>query len=439
MTVSTSRARPVADGPGEPGTAQPGVAQPGTAQPGTAQPGVGRSRRHDAGFWLIAIAFLIAMAFSTVPAPLYPLYQQRDHFSAFTVTIVFAVYAVGVVASLLLVGHVSDWVGRKHILIPALGLEVLAAVLFLVWPALPGLIVARLINGLAIGMITATATAHLHELHTASRPGTGHGRFEVVSTAANIGGLGVGTLIAGFLAQFVTSPLRTPYVVFIVLLLLSIIAVALAPETVEQLPNRPRYRPQRISAVHGDRASFLVAAATAFTAFAIFGLFTSLAPGFVAGTLHHPSRLLAGIIVFLVFGAAALAQTAANRMSLTVRLGLGLLGEAAGLVLLAIGMRDASLAAFLIGGALAGAGAGVLFKSAVGTIVAMAAAEARGEALAGLFLIAYLGLIVPTLGLGIATRYTGVTTAMGWFTGVLLVILAATAALAWPARRESRS
>jgi MFS family permease len=84
------------------------------------------------GFWLISEAFLTAMAFSTVPTPLYPLYQQRDGFSSFTVTVVFAAYAVGVVTSLLLLGHVSDWVGRRRVLIPALGLEVLAAALFLV-------------------------------------------------------------------------------------------------------------------------------------------------------------------------------------------------------------------------------------------------------------------------------------------------------------------
>src|SRR5579863_434173 len=142
-------------------------------------------RAHDAsGFWIAAGAFLTAMAFSTIPTPLYGLYQQRDHFSAFIVTVVFAVYAVGVIPSLLLAGHVSDWVGRRRVLVPALAIEVVAAVLFLVWPALPGIIVARFVSGVGIGMITATATAHLRDLNARSRPGGGTGRFEVVSTAA---------------------------------------------------------------------------------------------------------------------------------------------------------------------------------------------------------------------------------------------------------------
>ncbi len=159
---------------------------------------------------MIAAAFLIAMAFSTVPTPLYPLYVARDGFSTFTVTIVFAVYAVGVVISLLLAGHVSDWVGRKKILIPALGLELVAAVLFLTGTSLPVLLGARFVTGLGVGMITATATAYLHELHAAHRPGASRQRFEVISTAANTGGLGAGALVAGLLSTYVVSPLRTP-------------------------------------------------------------------------------------------------------------------------------------------------------------------------------------------------------------------------------------
>ena len=383
------------------------------------------SIRPGAGFWLIAAVFLVSLAFSTVPTPLYPLYQRQDGFTSFTVTIVFAVYAVGVITSLLLAGHVSDWVGRRRVLLPAIGIEMVAAVLFLTWPELPGLILARFLTGLGVGMITATATAYLLELHTAHRPGAGRARFEAVSAAANLGGLGTGTLVAGALAQFAPAPLRTPYVVFLILLALAAAAVVSVPETVVAPAVRPRYRPQRIRVAAGDRVGYLVAAAASFTAFAVFGLFTSLAPGFVAGSLHHPSRLLAGAITFLVFAAGAAMQAAPGRR----RFSTGLLAEAAGLIVVAAGVHATSLWLFLIGGALAGAGAGIMFKSAVGTVAGMAAPHQRGETLAGLFLIAYLGLVGPVLGLGIATRYVPATTAMLWFTGLLLALLAVIALL----------
>src|SRR3954463_10984352 len=98
------------------------------------------ARRHGVGFSLIAFAFLTSMAFSTVPTPLYPLYMAKDGFSTFMVTVVFAAYAVGVVISLVLAGHISDWAGRKKVLIPAIGLELVAAVLFLTDTSLPVLL-----------------------------------------------------------------------------------------------------------------------------------------------------------------------------------------------------------------------------------------------------------------------------------------------------------
>jgi MFS family permease len=388
------------------------------------------SARHGAGFWLIAAVFLTALAFSTVPTPLYPLYQRQDGFSSFTVTVVFAVYAVGVITALVLAGHISDWTGRKRIVLPALGFEMVAAVLFLTWPALPGLILARFLTGIGVGLITATATAYLLELHTAHRPAAGRGRFEVVSATANLGGLGVGTLISGALAQFVAAPLRTPYVVFLILLALGVVAVVSVPETVIAPAVRPRYRPQRPRVGAGDRSAYLAAAGGAFSAFAVFGLFTSLAPGFVAGALHHPSRLLAGAVAFLVFGAGVTAQAVTGGLSMRRRSAVGLIAQAGGVLVLAAGMQVTSLGLFLAGGVIAGAGSGLLFKSAVGTVAAAAAPAVRGEALAGLFLIGYLGLVGPVLGLGVATRFVAATTAVLWFSGLLLILLFLVAVLA---------
>jgi hypothetical protein len=279
-------------------------------------------------------------------------------------------------------------------------------------------------------MIAATATAYLRDLDTLRRRPAGPGRFEVVSTAANIGGLGMGALVSGALAQFAPSPLAVPFAVFAGLLVLAIIGLALAPETVHPPMVRPRYRPQHVTFGRGDRASAITAAAGVFVGFAVFGLFTSLAPGFVGATLHHPGRLLAGTVAFIAFGAAAVAQTATGRLGNRTQMLAGILAQAVGLVGLAGAMEDPNLAAFLIGGALAGAGAGVLFKSALAAYVAAAEPSKRGEAASSLFLAAYLGLIIPVLGMGLATLYVSAQTAMLVFAGALLVILAAVATIA---------
>jgi MFS family permease len=392
----------------------------------------GGSRTYRTGFWFIAGAFALAMAFSAAPAPIYPLYETRDRFGPFTVTLVFAAYAVGVVLSLFLAGHVSDWLGRRRMLLAAFAVLVTAAAVFLAWPELPGLFIARFLTGLGIGLISPTATAHLHELNIGHRPDSVHSRSAVVSSIANVGGLGVGPLITGILAQYAPAPLRVPYVAFAALLTLSALAVAFTPETVAIPPERPRYRPQRISAGYGEPAAYIAAAVGAVTACAVFSLFASLAPGFMAGTLHHPARGLAGVVVFFVFATAALAQALSGRVSPRTCLSLGIIFQAAGLMTLAISLRSPNLITFLGGGALAVGGGGLLFKAAVSTVAALAPRSRRGEALAGLYLIAYLGLIIPTLAMGILTQHLGAPTAILWFAGALLVVLAAIAALGRP-------
>src|ERR1700727_3025149 len=173
-----------------------------------------RRRRHSAAFWLVAAAFCVNLAFSAVPTPLYVIYQQRDHLSTVMITVGYAVYALGVIVSLFLGGHVSDWMGRRRVLVPALAVNVASALLFIAFPSLPGLILARVVSGVSIGLTTGTATAYLAELHLGAGGSPTGRRPQVVATAANLGGIGGGPLVARLLAQFVRWPLVIPYVVF---------------------------------------------------------------------------------------------------------------------------------------------------------------------------------------------------------------------------------
>ena len=197
------------------------------------------------GFWAVAFSFLVVTAFSTAPSSLYGLYEHHEHVSSLTITFVYAVYAVGVVTSLMLVGHVSDWYGRRVVLLPAIGIAIVAAVLFLVWSSLPGLVVARVLTGLAVGAAVATATAFITDLDAV--PGGGPTRRAgVVGTIANIGGLAIGPLIAGLLARYEPHGLTLPFQVFLALLVIGAIAVALAPEGRSPTHPRPAYRPQHL-------------------------------------------------------------------------------------------------------------------------------------------------------------------------------------------------
>jgi MFS family permease len=358
---------------------------------------------HSWGFWVAALAFLLNMGFSAVPTPLYAIYATRDGLTPVTITLVYAVYAAGVIVSLFLAGHVSDWVGRKTVFVPALLINVLAAALFILWPSFTGLIVARIVAGISVGLTTATATAYLAELHLGARPDAPVRRAQITATAANLGGIGVGPLIAGILAQYAPAPLVLPYIVFGVAIAVLAILVAMSPETALRPDPPQRYRPQRIAVPKGSRGVFFAATSAGFAAFAVYGVFNSLAPDFLAGTLHVSSHAVAGAVAFAAFAAGAVAQIVFGKWSMHAMLRRSIPVLIVGLGLLTLGMWLPNVLVFIIGGVITGAGSGLLFRAAMVAAGSTAAPEARAEVLSGFFLGAYIGLSIPVIGLGFAT------------------------------------
>jgi predicted MFS family arabinose efflux permease len=392
------------------------------------------TRHHSVAFWLVAAAFLFNLAFSAVPTPLYAIYQQRDHFSDLMITVVYSVYAIGVIVSLFLAGHISDWVGRRRVLAPAIGVNVLSAVIFLVDPSLPGLLVARIISGVSIGLTTGTATAYLSELHLGAGGSATARRPQVVATAANLGGIGVGPLGAGLLAQFAPSPLVLPYLVFGGVLLVLGLATAFAPETADLPDPRPAWRPQRIAIPAHARGTFFAASAAGAAAFAVYGVFNSLMPGFLAGTMHETSYAVAGTVAFAAFAAGSIAQIVLGRTGVALTLRLSVPVILIGLGLFAAAMWLPSLPVFIIGGIITGAGCGLVVRGSLVAAAGTAPPESRAEVLAGYFLGAYIGLSVPVIGLGIATEYVAARDVM---LGFAAVAFAAIALSAWAVIRSA--
>lgn len=391
--------------------------------PRQARAGLAQASRHGLGFWLAAAAFAVIMASSAVSTPVYGLYMQRDHFGSITVTLVYAVYALGVIASLLLGGHVSDWLGRRRVLAWAMAVDIVSMAIFSASSALPGLIIARIVCGIAVGLASATATSYLVELNR----GSGREerlRADTVGTAANLGGIGTGPLIAGLLVAFAPTPLRLSYIVFGALIVMLLAGLAFTPETVTRPDPAPAYRPQRIAVPAANRGKFFASALAGMSAFAVFGVFNSLAPGFLAGTLHEDSAAVAGAVAFAAFAGAAAAQTAQFRATSRQLLRRGVPTVAAGLALLAGGMWVPSLAMFVIGGVLCGAGAGTVFKGAIMAAAVTASPGSRAEVMAGFFTGAYIGLSVPVIGLGIATAYVQARIVMLFFAATAVIAIA---------------
>jgi hypothetical protein len=348
----------------------------------------------------VAFALLIVMASATLPSPLYGLYRTRDHLSALTVTVIYAIFAVGTIAALLSVRFIAARAGRRGVMLGAVATMMAAAGLLAAWKALPGLLIGRLITGVAVGLAAGTAIVYLIELRARANPGGSPIRAQTIGTAITVGALGLGPLIAGCLAEWVRSPLTLPYLLFVALGAIALIGLAAAPETGTPAPSAEGQASRSSRSVR-----VLVPGATAtLAAFAANGLFAGLSGLFLATTLHHPSHALSGATLFLVFSSGVAAQLATAGLPASRVLGLGTISMLIGLALLvtAVRLSTPSLVLFLLSGGLIGAGAGAVFKGTAGLVLGATAPESRLGATAALLIALYVGLSIPVIGAGVA-------------------------------------
>jgi predicted MFS family arabinose efflux permease len=360
-----------------------------------------QDNRGGSGFWTVAYAYLIVMAFATLPSPLYGLYRTRDHLSAFMITVIYAIFAVGTIASLLSVRSLAARIGRRGVMLSAVATMIAASALLAAWKALPGLLLGRLITGVAVGLAAGTAITYMIELSLRADPKASMVRAQTIGTSVTVGGLGIGALIGGLLAQWGKLQLTLPYLVFVGLGVVAMAGLWFVPET-----GTPTAHPVAKPAAARSARLPIPAAAGTLSAFAANGLFAGLAGLFLATTLHHPSHALSGAALCLVFSCGVLSQLMTARLQSSRVLGLGTISMLVGLVLLVVSVRlsTPNLALFLIGGALIGGGAGAVFKGTTGIVLQAAAPENRLAMTSDLLIALYLGLSVPVVGAGIALR-----------------------------------
>jgi MFS family permease len=365
-----------------------------------APPGA-RTLRLGSGFWVVAFAFLIVMAFATLPSPLYGLYRTRDNLSALMITVVYAIFAGGTIITLLRDSTIASRIGRRGMMLGAVGMMMVAAGVLAAWKDLPGLLLGRLLTGVSVGLAAGTAITYLVELRLRADPEASIVRARTIGTSVNVGALGVGPLIAGCLAEWVSDPLTVPYLVILALGAIALLGLSVVPET--GTPTRRGTAERSTRSRRRVRLPVPAAAAT-LAAFSANGLFAGLSGLFLATTFGRPSHALSGATLFLVFSCGVASQLATVKLRASRVLGFGTLSMLFGLVLLVVSVRlsTPSLALFLIGGALIGAGAGAVFKGTTGIVLEASAPEDRVAMTSALLIALFVGLSVPVIGAGIA-------------------------------------
>ncbi len=372
-------------------------------------------------FWLVAFVLLIGNLGVTLPIPLYVFYQASYHFPDAVLTAIFGIYAAGTLAALLFFGHLSDQLGRKPVLLLAIALAAISTLLFLFAQGVPWLLAARFVSGFAAALLGSTATAALAELN----PSPDERHASVVATVGNQSGLALGSVVAGFLSQYAPFPTELTFGAYLVLLMPTAACVLAAPETVLRcdpvsLAPRPVGVPREI------RPTFITVAVAIFCAFSLVGLFSSLVPSFVRGTLHQGSHAVSGGLSFLFFATAAAADVAMRRSSSRTVTATGMLSVFAGLIAVVLGLDLASVALFVAGTVIAGAGVGLTFMGGLATLNQVTPSLRRGEVMSSFFVVANAGLAIPVMAIGVASLFVSPLAAtIGCSAVIAALILAA--------------
>jgi MFS family permease len=295
-------------------------------------------------------------------------------------------------------GNLSDEIGRKPVLLTGLAFSAISAVLFVFAGSLAPIFVGRVVSGFSAGVFTGTATAMLVDL----APGGRRRMASLVAVVVTFGGLGLGTLLSGLLADYARSPLRLPFIVDLVLLVPAVLGLLVTPETVQR--QALRLRLQRLGVPPEVRGVFIRGATAGFGAFAVAGVFSSVAPAFLGAILGRTSHALAGAIVFILFSASTVGQLLVSRLSDRRALILGCALLAGGVGLLALALWIESLAALIASASVVGLGQGFVTGAGLAAINQRAPIERRGETASSFFVVMYVGLSLPVIGVGVAAN-----------------------------------
>lgn len=377
---------------------------------------------------LTSLGFFAA---SSAPTPLYGLYQQVWGFSSASLALVFGIYALALLAALLVTGSLSDHIGRRPVILGSLALEIVAMILFVDASGLRMLLAARLLQGLASGAAASVIPAAVLDV--------GHSRAPLLNSLAPVLGMGCGAIGTSVLMEYAPFPMRLVFVLLIGTFLLQALICAMLPETVSRKAGAltsliPSIRIPRSA----HRAMTRVAPAN-LAAWALGGFYLSLGPALARlVTGSHSVILGGGVVLTLCLGATA-AILLFRTLPPAVTLLMGAVTLAAGLVI-TLGGVHARLAGILFAGTFcAGMGLGLVFQSALRSVLPQAEAHERAGLMAAYFVMSYLAFSIPAMIAGAMTRRVGLETVTDTYGGSLIVLASLTAVVCWRGMRHRAS
>ena len=366
-----------------------------------------------------AITFISLYLAAGAPTPLLAYYQSQWGFPASVLALAFAVYALGFLAAILMVGSLSDHVGRRPVLIGALLLQLVSIIMFLVAPDIGWVIAARVVQGLSTGAATSAFTAALVELAPPNRKRLG----SILGSVGMSAGLAVGALLSGFAIQFTPEANTVVFGVLAVVTILGLGVVVLSPESMTRTPGALRSLIPRVAVPRAARREFTAAAPVIAAIWMLAGLSLGLAPTVVRNVFHLNSGLVNGLSGFIAPATAALVGIAFARFSPRHGMLIGIYASMAGTAGIVAALLSGSLAVLIVGLIIAGVGFGAAFPASLRLIMPLAVPQQRAGIVAAIYVVAYIAFGLPVIIAGQLSGPFGlVPTIVGY--GIVTALLA---------------
>jgi len=373
-----------------------------------------------AEFWAMAGILVTITAISAVPSPLYALYQQEWGFADSVLTEVFAVYVLALLVSLLVFGSLSDHLGRRPVLLAAIGVEALSLVLFLVAGSVEVIGLARIVQGLATGVALSTLSAVLVDMQPPDHPK----QSGVVNSVGPPAGLALGALLCGLLVQLAPWPSSLVFIFFLALLAVAAVAVWLAPETSPRTPGAIKSLRPRVALPAHLRSDFAMIAPIMVASWSLCGLYMSLGPSVAAGFFDHTSYLTGGLVVSALCGTGAITVYVLREREPRTLIRMAAGWFFFGILVTMAGVEWEIGILSLIGTLMSGIGFGGAALGSFGVLVTMPRPEERGALFAFAFVVSYTAFSVPALIGGFASDKYGLHDTAMVYCGVILIVTA---------------
>jgi Major Facilitator Superfamily len=374
-------------------------------------------------FWYVVAALLAMMAAAGAPSPLYVVYEQQIGFSSVTLTVIFAVYVVALLATLLTVGSLSDYVGRKPVLAAAFVLETVSLALFLPAKSVAWLMVARVVQGIATGVALGALGAALVDTEP---PGSGLGTL--MNSVMPALGLALGALGAGALLEYAPSPTRLVFWALIALMVLSLAGLLVLPETVTRKPGALASLRPDVRVAGAVRSAFVAGLPIFVATWAVGGIYLSLGGSLAAGVFGLHSHVVGGLVVAALTLSGAFASYLLRAAPPQRSIWLGSFALVLGLLLALAGIATTSTPLFFLGSAVTGLGFGGAYLGALRAVMSTVPVDGRAATLSAVLTVSYVAFSVPAIIAGWAATGVGLRdAAIGYAIAVILVTFASMA------------